>query len=234
MELAKLEFHLRQDLNQHAERRMAVLHPLKVVVTNYPAETTETLVAVNNPEDAAAGVREISFGRELYIEQNDFMENPPKKFFRLAPGREVRLRYAYFITCEEVLKDDQGNPVELHCTYDPKTKGGNAPDGRKVKATLHWVHALDAVQSRVHLYDRLFSVPDPDSADNFLEAMNPISLDVLSDCMLERSLADVQAGTTVQFERLGYFCADPDTTNDSPVFNRTVPLRDSWARIGKK
>ena len=234
MELAKLEFHLRQDLNQHAERRMAVLHPLKVVVTNYPAETTETLVAVNNPEDAAAGVREISFGRELYIEQNDFMENPPKKFFRLAPGREVRLRYAYFITCEEVLKDDQGNPVELHCTYDPKTKGGNAPDGRKVKATLHWVHALDAVQSRVHLYDRLFSVPDPDSADNFLEAMNPISLDVLSDCMLERSLADVQAGTTVQFERLGYFCADPDTTNDSPVFNRTVPLRDSWAKIGKK
>ena len=234
MELAKLEYHLRQDLNQTAQRRMAVLHPLKVVVTNYPAETTETLVAVNNPEDAAAGVREISFGRELYIEQNDFMENPPKKFFRLAPGREVRLRYAYFITCEEVLKDDQGNPVELHCTYDPKTKGGNAPDGRKVKATLHWVHAQDAVQARVHLYDRLFSVPDPDSADNFLEAMNPISLDVLSDCMLERSLADVQAGTTVQFERLGYFCADPDTTNDSPVFNRTVPLRDSWAKIGKK
>ena len=234
MELAKLEYHLRQDLNQHTERRMAVLQPLKVVITNYPEEATETLAAVNNPEDAAAGMREISFGRELYIEQNDFMEDPPKKFFRLAPGREVRLRYAYFLTCEEVLKDDQGNPVELHCTYDPETKGGNAPDGRKVKATLHWVHAQDAVQARVHLYDRLFSVPNPDSADNFLEAMNPLSLEVLSDCMLERSLADVPVGTTVQFERLGYFCADPDTTNDSLVFNRTVPLRDSWAKIGKK
>jgi glutaminyl-tRNA synthetase len=234
MELAKLEYHLRQDLNQHTERRMAVLQPLKVVITNYPVEATETLAAVNNPEDAAAGMREISFGRELYIEQNDFMEDPPKKFFRLAPGREVRLRYAYFLTCEEVLKDDQGNPVELHCTYDPETKGGNAPDGRKVKATLHWVHAQDAVQARVHLYDRLFSVPNPDSADNFLEAMNPLSLEVLTDCMLERSLADVPVGTTVQFERLGYFCADPDTTNDSLVFNRTVPLRDSWAKIGKK
>ena len=234
MELAKLEYHLRQDLNQRTERRMAVLQPLKVVITNYPAEATETLAAVNNPEDAAAGMREISFGRELYIEQNDFMEDPPKNFFRLAPGREVRLRYAYFLTCEEVLKDDQGNPVELHCTYDPETKGGNAPDGRKVKATLHWVHAQDAVQARVHLYDRLFSVPNPDSADNFLEAMNPLSLEVLTDCMLERSLADVPVGTTVQFERLGYFCADPDTTNDSLVFNRTVPLRDSWAKIGKK
>ena len=234
MELAKLEYHLRQDLNKHAERRMAVLHPLKVVITNYSAEATETLTAVNNPEDTAAGVREISFGRELYIEQNDFMENPPKKFFRLAPGREVRLRYAYFITCEKVLKDDQGNPVELHCTYDPETKGGNAPDGRKVKATLHWVHTQGAVQAKVHLYDRLFAVPDPGSTDNFLEAMNPLSLDILSGCMLERSLADVPAGTTVQFERLGYFCADSDTTNDSPVFNRTVPLRDSWARIGKK
>ena len=234
MELAKLEYHLRQDLNQHTERRMAVLQPLKVVITNYPAETTETLAAVNNPEDAAAGMREISFGRELYIEQNDFMENPPKKFFRLAPGREVRLRYAYFITCEEVLKDDHGNPVELHCTYDPETKGGNAPDGRKVKATLHWVHAQDAVNARVHLYDRLFSVPNPDSEENFLETMNPLSLEVLSDCMLERSLADVPVGTTVQFERLGYFCVDPDTTNDNLVFNRTVPLRDSWAKIGKK
>ena len=234
MELAKLEYHLRQDLNKTAQRRMAVLHPLRVVITNYPEETTETLVAVNNPEDPSAGEREVSFGRELYIEQNDFMEEPPKKFFRLAPGREVRLRYAYFITCEKVLKDDQGNPVELHCTYDPETKGGNAPDGRRVKATLHWVHAQDAVQARVHLYDRLFSVPDPDSVDNFLEAMNPLSLDVLSDCMLERSLGDVPVGTTVQFERLGYFCVDPDTTNESLVFNRTVPLRDQWAKIGIK
>ena len=232
MELAKLEYHLRQDLNKTAQRRMAVLHPLRVVITNYPEETTETLVAVNNPEDPSAGEREVSFGRELYIEQNDFMEEPPKKFFRLAPGREVRLRYAYFITCEKVLKDDQGNPVELHCTYDPETKGGNAPDGRRVKATLHWVHAQDAVQARVHLYDRLFSVPDPDSVDNFLEAMNPLSLDVLSDCMLERSLGDVPVGTTVQFERLGYFCVDPDTTNESLVFNRTVPLRDQWTKIG--
>jgi len=232
MELAKLEYHLRQDLNKTAQRRMAVLHPLRVVITNYPVETTETLVAVNNPEDPSAGEREVSFGRELYIEQNDFMEEPPKKFFRLAPGREVRLRYAYFITCEKVLKDDQGNPVELHCTYDPETKGGNAPDGRRVKATLHWVHAQDAVQARVHLYDRLFSVPDPDSVDNFLEAMNPLSLDVLSDCMLERSLEDVPVGTTVQFERLGYFCVDPDTTNESLVFNRTVPLRDQWTKIG--
>ena len=234
MELAKLEYHLRQDLNKTAQRRMAVLHPLRVVITNYPEETTEKLVAVNNPEDPSAGERKVSFGRELYIEQNDFMEEPPKKFFRLAPGREVRLRYAYFITCEKVLKDDQGNPVELHCTYDPETKGGNAPDGRRVKATLHWVHAQDAVQARVHLYDRLFSVPDPDSADNFLEAMNPLSLDVLSDCMLERSLGDVPVGTTVQFERLGYFCVDPDTTNESLVFNRTVPLRDQWAKIGIK
>ena len=232
MELAKLEYHLRQDLNQRTERRMAVLNPLKVVITNYPEEATETLEAVNNPEDAAAGMREISFGRELYIEQNDFMEDPPKKFFRLAPGREVRLRYAYFLTCEEVLKDDQGNPVELHCTYDPETKGGNAADGRRVKATLHWVHAQDAIQARVHLYDRLFSVPDPDSVDNFLEAMNPLSLDVLSDCILERSLGDVPVGTTVQFERLGYFCVDPDTTNESLVFNRTVPLRDQWTKIG--
>ena len=234
MELAKLEYHLRQDLNKTAQRRMAVLHPLRVVITNYPVETTETLVAVNNPEDPSAGEREVSFGRELYIEQNDFMEEPPKKFFRLAPGREVRLRYAYFITCEKVLKDDQGNPVELHCTYDPETKGGNAADGRRVKATLHWVHAQDAIQARVHLYDRLFSVPDPDSVDNFLEAMNPLSLDILSDCMLERSLGDVPVGTTVQFERLGYFCVDPDTTNESLVFNRTVPLRDQWTKIGMR
>ena len=234
MELAKLEYHLRQDLNKTAQRRMAVLPPLRVVITNYPVATTETLVAVNNPEDPSAGEREVSFGRELYIEQNDFMEEPPKKFFRLAPGREVRLRYAYFITCEKVLKDDQGNPVELHCTYDPETKGGNAPDGRRVKATLHWVHAQDAVQAKVQLYDRLFSVPDPDSVDNFLEAMNPLSLDVLSDCMLERSLGDVPVGTTVQFERLGYFCVDPDTTSESLVFKRTVPLRDQWAKIGIK
>ena len=234
MELAKLEYHLRQDLNKICERRMAVLNPIKVVITNYPKNRSEMLEAVNNPEDSSSGVRDISFSGELYIEQNDFMEDPPNKFFRLAPGREVRLRYAYFITCEQVINDDHGNRVALHCTYDPKTKGGNAPDSRNVKATLHWVHAQDAVQARVHLYDRLFSVPDPDSVDNFLDAMNPLSLAVLSDCMLERSLGDVPAGKTVQFERLGYFCVDPDTTSESLVFNRTVPLRDQWAKIGIK
>ena len=234
MEIEKLEAILRDDLNKRAQRRMAVLNPLKVIIKNYPENESEELEAINNPEDDSTGSRKVSFGRELYIESDDFMEDPPKKFFRMAPGREVRLRYAYFITCNKVIKDAQGNIIELHCTYDPETKGGNAPDGRKVKATLHWVHTQDAVQARVHLYDRLFSVPDPDSVDNFLEAMNPLSLDVLSDCMLERSLGDVPVGTTVQFERLGYFCVDPDTTSESLVFNRTVPLRDQWAKIGIK
>ena len=233
MELAKLEYHLRQDLNKICERRMAVLNPLKVVITNYPKNSSEMLEAINNPEDSSAGVRDISFSGELYIEQNDFMEDPPKKFFRLAPGREVRLRYAYFITCNEVIKDDKGNPIELHCTYDRKTKGGNAPDGRKVKATLHWVNAQDSINATVNSYDRLFSDPSPDSAKDFLTVMNTNSLEVLSKCMLEKSLAEFGPGETVQFERLGYFCPDLSTSQEKPVFNRTVTLRDSWSKFAK-
>ena len=233
MELAKLEYHLRQDLNKICERRMAVLNPLKVVITNYPKNSSEMLEAINNPEDSSAGVRDISFSGELYIEQNDFMEDPPKKFFRLAPGREVRLRYAYFITCNEVIKDDKGNPIELHCTYDRKTKGGNAPDGRKVKATLHWVNAQDSINATVNSYDRLFSDPSPDSAKDFLTVMNTNSLEVLSKCMLEKSLSEFSPGETVQFERLGYFCPDLSTLQEKPVFNRTVTLRDSWSKFAK-
>ena len=233
MELAKLEYYLRQDLNKICERRMAVLNPLKVVITNYPKNSSEMLEAINNPEDSSSGVRDISFSGELYIEQNDFMEDPPKKFFRLAPGREVRLRYAYFITCNEVIKDDKGNPIELHCTYDRKTKGGNAPDGRKVKATLHWVNAQDSINATVNSYDRLFSDPSPDSAKDFLTVMNTNSLEVLSKCMLEKSLSEFGPGETVQFERLGYFCPDLSTLQEKPVFNRTVTLRDSWSKFAK-
>ena len=233
MELAKLEYHLRQDLNKICERRMAVLNPIKVVITNYPKNSSEMLEAINNPEDSNSGVRDISFSGELYIEQNDFMEDPPKKFFRLAPGREVRLRYAYFITCNEVIKDDLGNPLELRCTYDHETKGGNAPDGRKVKATLHWVNAQDSINATVNSYDRLFSDPNPDSAKDFLTVMNPNSLEVLSKCKLEKSLLEFGPGETVQFERLGYFCPDLSTSEEKPVFNRTVTLRDSWSKFTK-
>ena len=233
MELAKLEFHLRQDLNKVCERRMAVLNPIKVIITNYPNENSEMLEAVNNPEKLSSGVRNISFSRELFIERNDFMEEPVKKFFRLAPGREVRLRYAYFITCDEVIKDDSGRIVELHCTYDPKTKGGNAPDGRKVKATIHWVNAKDSINATVNSYDRLFSVSSPDSSEDFLSVINPDSLEVLSDCMLENSLLKFNPGETVQFERLGYFCPDIASSDKNPVFNRTVTLRDSWSKFKK-
>ena len=233
MELAKLEYYLRQDLNKISERRMAVLNPIKVVITNYPKNSSEMLEAINNPENSSSGVREISFSRELYIEKNDFMEDPPKKFFRLALGREVRLRYAYFITCNEVIKDDLGNPIELRCTYDPETKGGNAADRRKVKATLHWVNAQDSINATVNLYDRLFSDPNPDSSENFLTVMNPSSLEVSSKCMLEKSLLEFGPGETVQFERLGYFCADLITSEKKPIFNRTVTLRDSWSKIAK-
>ena len=233
MELAKLEFHLRQDLNKVCERRMAVLNPIKVIITNYPNENSEILEAVNNPENLSSGVRNISFSRELFIERNDFMEEPVKKFFRLAPGREVRLRYAYFITCDEVIKDDSGRIIELHCTYDPKTKGGNAPDGRKVKATIHWVNAKDSINATVNSYDRLFSVSSPDSSEDFLSVINPDSLQVLSDCMLENSLLKFNPGETVQFERLGYFCPDIASSDKNPVFNRTVTLRDSWSKFKK-
>ena len=233
MEIAKLESTLREDLNKRCERRMAVLNPLKVVITNYPEDQVETLRAVNNPENESDGKRDLPFSKEIYIEKDDFMEDPPKKFFRLSPGREVRLRYAYFITCEEVIKDSEGNITELHCKYDPETKGGNAPDGRKVKATLHWVSASNSIDAEIRKYDRLFHKPEPDKEDNFMDAINPNSLEVLSNCKLEPSLMDVQIGESIQFERLGYFCKDPDS-KDLPVFNQTVALRDSWAKIDKQ
>ena len=233
MEIAKLESTLREDLNKRCQRRMAVLNPLKVVITNYPEDQVETLRAVNNPENESDGKRDLPFSKEIYIENDDFMEDPPKKFFRLSPGREVRLRYAYFITCEEVIKDSEGNITELHCKYDPETKGGNAPDGRKVKATLHWVSASNSIDAEIRKYDRLFHKPEPDKEDNFMDAINPNSLEVLSNCKLEPSLMDVQIGESIQFERLGYFCKDPDS-KDSPVFNQTVALRDSWAKIDKQ
>ncbi len=234
MEITKLESILRNDLNKHSQRRMAVLNPLKVIITNFPEGHIEELEAINNPEDDKAGSRQIPFSKEIYIERDDFMEDPPKKFFRLAPGREVRLRYAYFIQCNEVIKDDNGHVIELHCTYDPETKGGSAPDGRKVKATLHWVSAGKAIQAEVRLYDRLFVKPNPDSKENFLDVLNPDSLTILENCRCEPNLQNVEIGEQIQFERLGYFCKDPDSSNDKLIFNRTVPLRDTWAKLEKQ
>lgn len=234
MEIAKLESILRNELNKNSIRRMAVLNPLKVVITNYPDGEVEELEAVNNPEDDTAGKRFIPFTQEIYIEKDDFMEDPPKKFFRLAPGREVRLRYAYFIRCNEVVKDQSGKITELHCTYDPKTKGGSSPDGRKVKATLHWVSATKAMNAKIKLYDRLFSNPNPDNEENFLDALNKDSLKILKNCKLEPSLQKAEVGDQIQFERLGYFCKDPESTAENSVFNRTVPLRDSWAKLEKQ
>ncbi len=234
MEIAKLEAILRDELNKCAERRMAVLNPLKIIITNFDENNVEELDAINNPEDESAGSRKVPFSRELYIEQDDFMENPPKKFFRLAPGREVRLRYAYFITCNEVIKNEQDNIIELHCTYDPATKGGSAPDGRKVKATIHWVSANDSMNAEVRLYDRLFSVPNPATSKNFEDVINPDSLNILNECRLEPSLSKVEIGEHIQFERLGYFYKDPDSTTEKPVFNRTVPLRNTWAKLEKQ
>jgi len=209
---------------------MAVLRPLRLVIENYP-DTTEELEAVNNPEDPAAGTRRIPFGRELYVERDDFMEDPPKKFYRLAPGREVRLRYAYFVTCREAVKDASGEVVELRCTYDPATRGGNAPDGRKVQATLHWVAAPQAVPAEVRLYDRLFRRPDPGADGDFVADLNPESIQSLAGARVEPALAAVALGETVQFERQGYFCLDPDSSPGRPVFNRTVGLRDTWAKL---
>ncbi len=234
VEVALLEHCVRELLNKTAERRMAILRPLKVVIENYPEGETDELQAINNPEDEAAGTRPVPFSRELYIERGDFMEDPPKKFFRLAPGREVRLRYAYFLTCREAVKDASGEVVELRCTYDPETRGGNAPDGRKVKATLHWVSAAHAVPAEVRLYDHLFARPDPGAEGDVLDDLNPESLVTLTDCKLELSLAEVPLGETVQFERQGYFCLDPDAAPERPVFNRTVGLRDTWAKIQAK
>ena len=231
VDLAMLEHCVRTELNRTAERRMGVLRPLKVVIENYPEGTSEELEAVNNPEDSAAGTRQVPFGRELYIERADFMEEPPKKFFRLAPGREVRLRYAYFITCRDVIKDDTGEVVELRCTYDPETRGGDSPDGRKVKATLHWVSAAHAVGAEVRLYDHLFNRPDPGADGDLLDDLNPGSLEVVDDAWLEPSIAAFGPGDRFQLERLGYFCVDPDSVPGKPVLNRAVTLRDSWAKV---
>ena len=234
LDMLVLENHIREDLNKRAERRMAVLNPLKVVITNYPDNQTDDLDAINNPEDASAGSRKVPFSRELFIERDDFMEDPPKKFFRLSPGKEVRLRWAYFVTCTGVMKNAAGEVTEIHCTYDPETKGGDAPDGRKVKATLHWVSAKHAVRAEVRLYDHLFvkEVPDDvtDPSLDWKSNLNPASLQVIPAAMLEPSLSDSAVGTRVQFERLGYFCVDADSKPENLVFNRTVTLKDQWAK----
>ena len=234
--LHKLEYHIRQDLNRSAKRVMAVINPLKVVITNYPDDLVEEMEAVNNPEDESAGTRLTPFSKVLYIERDDFMEDPPRKFFRLAPGREVRLRYAYFITCTDVIKDDSGAIIELRCTYDPATKGGSAPDGRRVKATLHWVSAAHAVTAEARLYDSLFSVeyPERDSEKDFTEFINPNSLEVVDPIYVEPHLRDAQIGERFQFERLAYFVVDEDSTPDKLVFNRTVTLRDQWRKHQNK
>ena len=229
VDISMFDFSVRETLNKTAMRRMAVLHPLKVVIENYPEGQVEELDAVNHPEDESRGSRKIPFGRELFIEQDDFMEEPPKKFFRMAPGREVRLRYGYFVTCKGVVKNARGNVIELRCTYDPATRGGNAPDGRKVKATIHWVAAASAVPAEVRVYDQLFSDPQPDPA-NFAAQLNPKSLEIVS-AMLEPALASDNSDDAVQFERQGYFCRDKDSAPGKLVFNRTVGLRDSYARI---
>jgi len=235
VDLALLEHFIRQDLNQRAPRVMGVLRPLKVVIDNYPEGLVEELEAINNPEDASMGTRKVPFSRVLYIEREDFRENPPRRYYRLAPGREVRLRYAYFITCVDVVKNQEtGEVVELHCTYDPATRGGDSPDGRKVRGTLHWVSAAHALKATVRLYDHLFLEANPLAAGeghNFKSYLNPDSLETLTTCRVEPSLADALAGSRWQFERKGYFCVDPDSSAGALVFNRTVPLRDSWAKI---
>jgi len=234
IDMSILEDAVRDDLNETAPRVLGVLRPLKVVITNYPEDQEEEFVAQNHPKNPAMGTRTVPFSRELYIEADDFMEDPPKKFFRLGPGREVRLRYAYLVTCEKVIKDEAGNVIELHCTYDPATRGGSAPDGRKVKGTIHWVSARHALQAEVRLYDRLFTVeyPDMDKEKDFKEFLNPSSLEPLTQCMLEASLKNASVADRFQFERQGYFCLDAkDTTPERPVFNRIVTLRDTWAKM---
>ena len=234
VEISLLEHSVREDLNKRAPRVMAVLQPLKIVIENYPEEQTEELAAVNNPENPEEGTRNVPFSRELFIEQNDFMEDPPRKFFRLAPGREIRLRYAYFITCTQVIKDENGHVIEIRCTYDPETKGGSAPDGRKVKGTIHWVSAKHCLDAEVRLYDRLFSVPNPGRDGDFKKDINTDSLQVLTHCKVEPSLKNTDPSVTVQFERKGYFCVDfVDSSPEHLIFNRTVPLRDSWKKIEK-
>jgi len=237
IELAMLEHFVREDLNRRAPRVMAVLRPLKVVIDNYPENQVDQMDSVNNPEDPAAGSRKVPFSRVLYIEQEDFREVPPPKYFRLTPGREVRLRYGYFITCTSVVKNEKGAVVEVHCTYDPATKGGNAPDGRRVKATIHWVSAAHAVDAEVRIYENLFLKEDPSDVEqgqDVLDNLNPNSLEIIADAKLEPSLGTATVGTRYQFERLGYFCVDPDSKPGKPVFNRTVALKDAWARVEKK
>ena len=231
VDAAQLDAVIREVLNPIAPRRMAVLRPLKLIIENYPAGQTETLQAINHPDDPSAGTRPITFGREIYIEQDDFMQDPPKKFFRLAPGREVRLRYGYFVTCKEVVHGPSGEVSELRCTYDPATKGGNAPDGRKVQGTLHWAAAADAVVAEVRLYEQLFNRPDPGADGDMMADLNPASIEVLTGCLLEPSVTAAPVGEAVQFERLGYFCRDRDSSGGVPVFNRTVGLRDTWAKV---
>ncbi len=233
VEAAMLDHCIREHLNANVERRMAVLRPLKVVIENYPEGQTEELDAVNKPQDPDSSTRKVPFAREIYIERDDFMEDPPRKFFRLGPGREVRLRFAYFVTCQETIKDADGNVIELRCTYDPETRGGNAPDGRKVKGTIHWVAAETAATAEVRIYDHLFADPSPGAERSFLEDLNPESLEVLSDCRLEPSLS-ASNGQTFQFERLGYFAADLDSTSSQLIFNRTIALRDTWAKTKAK
>jgi glutaminyl-tRNA synthetase len=230
VDVGMFEFSVREALNRSAQRRMAVLRPLKIVIENYPEGQTEELEAVNHPDDPAAGTRKITFSRDLYIEQEDFMENPPKKFFRLSPGTEVRLRYAYFVTCKEVVKNAKGELTELRCTYDPATRGGNAPNGRKVKATIHWVSAVDSIPAEVRLYNPLFTKSDPTGGEGYVEDLNPNSLDVLSDARVEPALAAGNTEEAVQFERQGYFVGDKDSKSGKPVFNRTIGLRDTFAK----
>jgi glutaminyl-tRNA synthetase len=229
VDIAMFDSAIREHLNKSAPRRMGVLRPLKLVIENYPEGAIEELDAVNHPDNSAAGTRRIPFGRELYVEADDFMENPPKKFFRLSPGREVRLRYAYFVTCREAVKNAAGEVVELRCTYDPATRGGNAPDGRKVQATLHWVAAARSVPAEIRIYNPLFARPDP--GGDLAADLNPNSLEVLAGARLEPTLAGDNSGETVQFERQGYFCRDPDSAPGRLVFNRTVALRDTWAKV---
>lgn len=234
VEAGMLDHCIRECLNEHALRRMGVLHPLKVVIENYPKDKTEELVAINHPGNEAEGTRMVPFSRELYVEHADFMENPPKKFFRLGLDREVRLRFAYFLTCNEVIKDELGQVVELRCTYDPATKGGNAPDGRKVRGTIHWVSAAHAISAEVRVFEPLFLDSEGGNSDDFLENVNPLSMDKLTGCMLEPSLADASIEDAIQFERTGYFCRDKDSTASNLIFNRTVKLRDSWAKEKNK
>jgi len=237
IELAMLEHFLREDLNKRVPRVMAVLHPLKLVIDNYPEGKVEEIDAINNPEDASAGTRKVPFSRVLYIERDDFRENPPKQFYRLSPGREVRLRYGYFVTCTKVVKDANGEVIEVHCTYDPATRGGNAPDGRKVKSTIHWVSASHAINPEVRLYDNLFLKEDPNEVEegkDWTSNLNPNSLEVIRDAKLEPSLANAPSGARYQFERLGYFCVDPETKPGALVFNRTVALKDTWAKVEKR